>query len=87
MFDLAFIDADKESYIDYYEALLPRLNANGLILIDNTLWEGLVVDEDNEDTPTVAIRALNAHLAADDRIDVVLLQLADGVTIVRKRID
>ena len=84
MFDLAFIDADKESYIDYYEALLPRLNKNGLILIDNTLWEGKVVDEDIQDTPTVAIRALNAHVAADERVDVVLLPMADGVTMIRK---
>ncbi len=84
-FDLAFIDADKESYIDYYEALLPKLRPNGLLLIDNTLWEGKVTDPENADESTVAIRAFNDHLSADDRVESVLLPVADGVTLIRKR--
>ena len=84
-FDLAFIDADKESYIEYYEALLPRLDATGLILVDNTLWEGKVTNSSFDDAPTRAVRAFNAHVAADARSENVLLPLADGVTVIRKR--
>ena len=84
-FDLAFIDADKESYIEYYEALLPRLDATGLILVDNTLWEGKVTNSSFDDAPTCAVRAFNAHVAADARTENVLLPLADGVTVIRKR--
>ena len=84
-YDLAFIDADKESYIDYYEALLPRLAADGLILVDNTLWEGKVTDSSIDDAPTRAIRAFNAHVAGDTRTESVLLPIADGVTVIRTR--
>ncbi len=84
-FDLAFVDADKESYVDYYEALLPRLSPNGLILVDNTLWEGRVTDPSFEDGPTTAIRAFNAHVSADERVERVLLPVADGLTLIRKR--
>ncbi len=84
-FDLAFIDADKESYIEYYEALLPRLDATGLILVDNTLWEGKVTNSSIDDAPTRAVRAFNAHVAADARTENVLLPMADGVTVIRKR--
>lgn len=84
-FDLAFIDADKESYIDYYEALLPRLDVNGLILVDNTLWEGKVTDSSLDDAPTRAIRDFNTHVAADGRTESVLLPIADGLTLIRKR--
>jgi len=84
-FDLAFIDADKESYIEYYEALLPHLSADGLILADNTLWEGKVTDPSIDDAPTRAIRAFNAHVAGDTRTESVLLPLADGVTMIRTR--
>jgi len=86
-FDLAFIDADKESYIKYYEALLPRLDANGLILVDNTLWEGKVTCPSLDDAPARAIRDFNAHLAADGRTESVLLPIADGLTLIRKRAD
>lgn len=85
LFDLAFVDADKESYIDYYEALLPRLQKNGLILVDNTLWEGKVTRPSADDEPTRAIRAFNTHVTRDDRVEVTLLALADGLTVVRKR--
>ncbi|MEE8572733.1 MAG: class I SAM-dependent methyltransferase [Gemmatimonadota bacterium] len=84
-FDLAFIDADKESYIEYYEALLPRLDATGLILVDNTLWEGKVTNSSIDDAPTRAVRAFNAHVTADARTENVLLPMADGVTVIRKR--
>jgi caffeoyl-CoA O-methyltransferase len=86
-FDLAFIDADKESYVDYYEAVLPYLDRNGLILVDNTLWEGKVTDSSVDDAPTRAVRAFNAHVTDDDRTESVLLPMADGLTLIRKRSD
>jgi caffeoyl-CoA O-methyltransferase len=84
-FDLAFVDADKESYVDYFEALLPRLRSNGLILVDNTLWDGKVTNPSVDDEPTRAIRAFNEHVSGDGRVEVVLLEVADGLTLVRKR--
>jgi caffeoyl-CoA O-methyltransferase len=84
-FDLAFVDADKESYIAYYEALLPRLEAGGLMLVDNTLWEGEVTNPAASDATTEAIRAFNRHVAEDERADQVLLSIADGVTVIRRR--
>lgn len=83
--DLVFLDADKESYAAYYEALLPRVRPNGVILVDNTLWSGAVVDPDRTDPATEAIRAFNARVAADDRVDCVLLAVSDGLTLLRKR--
>lgn len=83
--DLVFIDADKESYRAYYEAVLPRLSPNGLVVFDNVLWMGAVADPANGDPSTVAIRALNDHVAADPRVDAVMLPVADGITIVRRR--
>ena len=84
-FDLAFIDADKPNYSNYYEALLPRIRPNGAILVDNVLWDGNVVKADATDDNTRAIRAFNDMVAADDRVDVVMLPIADGLTIARKR--
>jgi len=83
--DLVFLDADKESYAAYYEALLPRVRPNGVILVDNPLWSGAVVDPDRTDPATEAIRAFNARVAADDRVDCVLLAVSDGLTLLRKR--
>jgi caffeoyl-CoA O-methyltransferase len=83
--DLAFVDADKPSYAAYYEELLPRLRRNGLILVDNTLWSGAVLDDAADDENTVALRAFNDLVAADDRVDVALLTLGDGLTLIRKR--
>jgi caffeoyl-CoA O-methyltransferase len=83
--DLAFIDADKRSYADYYEELVTRLRPNGVILVDNTLWMGAVVDESRTDDDTLAIRAFNDLVAADDRVDTVLLPISDGLTLLRKR--
>jgi len=83
--DLAFIDADKVSYAAYYEELLRRLRGNGVILVDNTLWMGTVVDESVNDNETKAIRAFNDQVAADDRVDCVQLPISDGLTLLRKR--
>ncbi|MBA2478639.1 MAG: class I SAM-dependent methyltransferase [Sporichthyaceae bacterium] len=83
--DLAFIDADKPGYVDYYEEIVPRLRPGGVVLIDNVLWSGVVADPTNTDENTVAIRAVNDHVAADDRVEAVVLPIADGLTIARKR--
>jgi caffeoyl-CoA O-methyltransferase len=82
-FDLVFIDADKENYDAYYEAVLPRLSERGLIVIDNTLWSGRVLDPQDESTRKIA--ALNDKLAADERVVAVQLTVRDGVTLVRRR--
>lgn len=84
-FDLAFIDADKPSYLAYLEELVPRVRRNGLIVVDNTLWNGRVLDADATDDDTAAIRAFNDAAAADPRLDGVLLPIADGLTLLRKR--
>jgi predicted O-methyltransferase YrrM len=84
-FDLAFIDADKPNYANYFEALLPRMRPNGAILVDNVLWDGNVVKEDATDDNTLAIKAFNDKVAGDDRVDTVMLPVADGLTICRKR--
>ena len=83
--DLAFVDADKPAYAAYYEELLPRLRTNGVILVDNTLWSGAVVDDVADDVNTVALRAFNDMVAGDDRVEVALLTLGDGLTVIRKR--
>lgn len=83
-FDLAFVDADKVGYSAYYEELLPRLRRGGLLLVDNTLWGGLVLDPAAEDEDTVAIRAFNDRAAADPRVRVVVLPIGDGVTVIQK---
>jgi caffeoyl-CoA O-methyltransferase len=85
VFDLAFIDADKPNYLAYYEELLPRLRPGGVILVDNVLWMGAVVDPQRGDEQTTAIRRFNAAVAADPRVDCVMLPIADGLTLLRKR--
>jgi len=84
VYDLAFVDADKPSYIDYYEELVPRVRPNGLILADNVLWIGRVVDPERNDDDTVAIRRFNDHILADPRVEVVMVPISDGLTMVRK---
>ena len=84
-FDLAFIDADKSAYTDYFEALLPRIRQGGVILVDNVLWSGSVVDPAVDDENTVAIRKFNDFVAADSRVECVMLPIADGLTLLRKR--
>jgi caffeoyl-CoA O-methyltransferase len=83
-FDLVFIDADKGGYVDYYEAVLPKLADDGLILADNTLSSGRVVDHDPGATGE-AIKRFNEHVRADERVECVLLTIRDGVTLIRKR--
>jgi caffeoyl-CoA O-methyltransferase len=83
--DLAFIDADKPAYRAYYDELLPRLRPNGLVIFDNVLWSGKVVDASDQTEATMAIRALNDFLARDERVESVMLPIADGLTIVRRR--
>lgn len=84
-FDVAFIDADKPSYWSYFEALLPRMRADGLILVDNVLWGGNVVNPEASDDNTVAIRAFNDRVRDDARVDCVMLAVSDGLTLLRKR--
>jgi caffeoyl-CoA O-methyltransferase len=82
--DLAFIDADKTNYLPYYEALLPRLRPNGVILVDNVLWNGRVVDATATDADTRAIVAFNDRVVADERVDVAMLPVSDGLSLLRK---
>ena len=84
-FDLAFIDADKPGYVDYYEALLPLMRVGGLVLADNVLWMGRVADPAADDDATRAMRGFNDHVAADARVDCVMLPLSDGLTLLRRR--
>ncbi len=84
-FDFAFIDADKEGYDGYYESCIELLRPGGLLAIDNVLWGGAVVDPAADDPDTVAIRALNRKIHADDRVDISLIPIADGLSLVRKR--
>ena len=83
--DFAFIDADKTGYLAYYEELVPRLSDHGLLVVDNVLWSGRVMDPSADDDDTVALREFNAHVVADDRVDVVMLSIGDGVSVVRRR--
>lgn len=84
-FDLAFIDADKGGYDDYYTECLRLVRPGGLILLDNTLWSGRVVDGDDDEPDLVAIRAINDRIAADPAVEQVILPLADGLTLARIR--
>ncbi|HSP98157.1 MAG TPA: class I SAM-dependent methyltransferase [Candidatus Dormibacteraeota bacterium] len=84
-FDFAFVDADKVSYRGYYEALLPRLRSNGLIVFDNVLWMGQVLDTQTSSDDTRALQQLNDHIAGDRRVEAVMISVSDGLTIARKR--
>jgi len=84
-FDFAFIDADKESYEPYYDRLLKLIRDGGLILVDNVLWKGLVIDVANQDESTEALRAFNERRMSDERVDLVMLPVADGLSLLRKR--
>jgi caffeoyl-CoA O-methyltransferase len=83
-FDLVFVDADKTGYAGYVDAVLPKLAPRGLIVIDNTLWSGRVVDPDPEDESSVALAELNDRLAGDEELVAVQLPVRDGVTLVRR---
>jgi len=82
-FDLVFIDADKENYINYYEDILPKVRPGGVILVDNVLWGGKVLDP--QSTSDRAVCAFNDHVCKDDRVDRVLLTVRDGVFFLRKK--
>jgi predicted O-methyltransferase YrrM len=84
-YDFAFIDADKTSYLAYYERLLTLVRPGGLIVVDNTLWSGEVANPGNREADTVALREFNDALHDDPRIDLVLLPIADGITLARIR--
>jgi predicted O-methyltransferase YrrM len=84
-FDFAFIDADKSGYDMYYEGCLRLVRSGGLITIDNVLWSGAVADPSVNDEGTTAIRALNEKIAADERVDAVILPIGDGLTLARVR--
>ena len=83
-FDLVFIDADKINYIEYYERSLQLLNKNGLIIIDNVLWYGEVVNENNTDKFTKNIKEFNDHISKDTRVEKLIIPLGDGMTVCRK---
>jgi len=82
-FDMIFIDADKINYKEYYERSLKLINKNGLIIIDNVLWHGEVVDENNLDKYTVSIRKFNEYVSNDKRVEQIIIPLGDGMTICR----
>jgi len=84
-FDLAFIDADKPGYIEYYEQIVQRLRPNGVILVDNVLFHGSVIDPDAHDESAQGIRAFNDHVMADPRVECVMLAIGDGLTFIRRR--
>jgi caffeoyl-CoA O-methyltransferase len=84
-FDFVFIDADKPNYVNYYEAVLPRLTEHGLIAADNTLWSGRVLDDRDNDEGTRAIKEFNAHVQSDPRVTSVMLTVRDGVTLIRPK--
>lgn len=84
-FDFAFIDADKKHYLDYYEKSLTLLRPGGLIAIDNVLWSGKVADPNTTDNETQAIREVNQRILQDERVDLSMLPIGDGLTLARKR--
>jgi caffeoyl-CoA O-methyltransferase len=83
-FDLVFIDADKENYVDYYENVLPKLSEKGFIVADNVLWSGRVLDDEGDES-TEAIKRFNDHVAAGDRVECLMLTVRDGMTLIRPR--
>lgn len=83
--DFAFLDADKVGYVDYYEALVPRMRPGGVLVADNVLWRGQVVDTSIQDESTEALRGFSAHVAADERVSNVMVAVGDGLLICRKR--
>jgi predicted O-methyltransferase YrrM len=84
-FDFAFIDADKTGYRAYYDKLLQLVRRGGLIAVDNTLWDGAVADPSRIDADTLALRAFNEYVHHDERVDLSLVPIGDGLTLMRKR--
>lgn len=87
VWDLAFIDADKREYVEYYEMVLPRLRPGGFIIADNTLWYGRVVETNTResDKQTLGVKAFNELVAHDDRVEKVIVPIRDGLTLIRKK--
>ena len=85
VFDLVFLDADKENYISYYKMALERLSRHGIILADNTLWSGKVLDPQERDKETRGIKEFNEYIKKDDRVDKVMLTIRDGMTLIMKK--
>ena len=86
MFDLVFLDADKKEYIDYYEMVLGKMESGGIIIADNTLWSGKVLDKPApDDEQTIGIIQFNELIKNDDRVEKVILPLRDGMTVIRKK--
>lgn len=83
--DLVFIDADKQNYIEYYELILPLVRSGGYVILDNVLWSGKVAEPDKNDKDTVLLRKLNTLIHEDERVEEVLLPIRDGLMIARKK--
>ena len=84
-FDIAFIDADKGGYLGYWREIVPRVKPGGLIMVDNTFSHGRVIDAGNDNPIVIAIRDFNDHAAADERVDLVIMPIGDGLTLARKK--
>jgi caffeoyl-CoA O-methyltransferase len=85
LFDLAFIDADKSGYLGYWRQVVPRIRPGGLIMVDNTFSHGRVIDAGNDNPAVIAVRDFNDHAAADDRVELVMVPIGDGLTLARKK--
>jgi caffeoyl-CoA O-methyltransferase len=85
--DLVFVDADKVGYVSYWNELVPRVRAGGLLLADNVLWSGRIVDDSSDDAAIHALRAFNDLVALDDRVEAVIVTAFDGLTLARKHTD
>lgn len=82
MIDMAFIDADKTGYLGYIEQIIPRMHATSVVLVDNVLWNGFVANHDDQSADTVALREFSAAMLADERVDVALLPIGDGLSMI-----
>jgi predicted O-methyltransferase YrrM len=85
IFDLIYLDADKEGQIEYYESCMHLVRPGGLIAVDNVLWNGRVADPAYDDETTRAVRAFNDHVHGDDRVDVSMIPIGDGLSLIRRR--
>ena len=83
-FDFIFLDADKENYINYFNCIIDKLNKNGVILADNVLWSGKVIDKNHQDETTKILRKFNDIVNNDCRVETILLPIRDGISIIRK---
>ncbi len=84
-FDLIFLDADKQNYLNYYEILLGKLRAGGILLADNVLWSGKIIDQEAQDKKTKALRLFNDFVSQDKRVELVMLPFRDGLSCIRKK--